>query len=373
MKLSRFINEHLQEILEEWDLFARTLIPAATTMTDLALRNHAAQILQEVARDLETAQSQFEQSEKSKGRKLSSLTSPASGHGTLRHHSGFTLIQLIAEFRALRASVIQLWQPHIEQIDATSLYDMVRFNEAIDQAIAESVVMFSQETMRTQDMFLGILGHDLRTPLGALAMTGDYLVMNNAGGTRTVEVGTRIQRLTTTMAVMVNDLLAYARVRLGNGIPIVREKKDLKDICETSLHDVAIAYPDCQFDLSVSGELTGMFDGARLQQVVTNLLTNAVQYRARNHPVTILASEDANGLFIQVKNIGPVIPPESREAIFNPLVQLSGDGQQENRPATSLGLGLYIARQITEAHGGKLTVDSEEGSGTVFAVYLPRA
>lgn len=373
MKLSQFINEHLHEILEEWDGFARTLIPAATGMTDLALRNHAAQMLQEVARDLEAEQSEFEQSEKSKGKKLSVVTSFASGHGTLRYESGFTLIQLIAEFRALRASVIHLWQPHIGQIDAASLYDMVRFNEAIDQAVAESIVMFSQETMRTQDMFLGILGHDLRTPLAALAMTGDYLVLNNAGATRPVEVGTRIKRLTATMSAMVNDLLEYARIRLGNRIPIVRKKIDLKELCQASLHDVAIAYPHCQFELSVSGELTGLFDGARLQQVVNNLLANAAQYGAKNHPVTVLASEDANELLIQVKNIGPVIPPGSREAIFNPLVQLSGDGLQEKRPTTSLGLGLYIARQITEAHGGKLTVDSVEGSGTVFAVHLPRA
>jgi signal transduction histidine kinase len=372
MKLSQFINEHLNEILEEWDSFARTLIPAATEMSDLALRNHAAQMLQEVARDLESEQSQFEQSEKSKGRKISILTSYASGHGTLRYHSRFTLFQLIAEFRALRASVLQLWQLHIEKSDAATLYDMVRFNEAIDQAITESVVIFSQETMRTQDMFLAILGHDLRTPLGALAMTGDYLVMNNASGTRTVAVGTRIKSLTTTMSAMVSDLLKYARIRLGHGIPIVREKKDLKDICQASLHEVTVAYPDCQFDLSVSGELTGLFDGARLQQAVTNLLTNAAQYGVKNHPVTMLASEDAIGLLIQVKNIGPVIPAASREAIFNPLVQLSGDGLREKRPATSLGLGLYIARQIAEAHGGNLTVDSEEGSGTVFAVHLPR-
>lgn len=372
MKLSQFINEHLDEILAEWDTFARTLIPAATTMTDLALRNHAAHMLQEVARDLDTEQSQLEQSEKSKGRKLSAFTSAASGHGTLRYNSGFTLIQLIAEFRALRASVIQLWQPHIEQIDAASLYDMVRLNEAIDQAIAESVVMFSEETMRTRDMFLGILGHDLRTPLAALAMAGDYLVMDNASATRTVEVGTQIKRTTATMSAMISDLLSYARIRLGNGIPLMRKKKDLKDVCQASLDDVAAVYPDCQFDFTASGELTGLFDVGRLQQVVTNLLTNAAQYRAKNQPVTMLASEEANELLLQVKSIGPVIPAAAREAIFKPLVQLSGDGLQEKRPATSLGLGLYIARQITEAHGGKLTVESEEGSGTVFAVHLPR-
>jgi signal transduction histidine kinase len=107
--------------------------------------------------------------------------------------------------------------------------------------------------------------------------------------------------------------------------------------------------------------------------MLTNLLTNAAQYRDKVFSVSLVVTGEPDALLIQVRNRGRVIPAEFFEAIFNPLVQLTNTGEDANRPSTSLGLGLHIARTIAVAHGGDISVASTQKGGTVFTVHLPRA
>ena len=374
MKLSTFIQAHLEEILSEWDSFARTFFPVSAGMSTLALRDHAKQILQELALDIETDQTSEQQSEKSKGLALREpgTDSAASTHGTQRQYSGFTLVQVTAEFRALRATVLRLWLREIAQVTEEISDDMVRFNEAIDQALAESVVTYSEQAARTRDIFLAILGHDLRSPLAVMAMAGTYLTSTEVATSGTQQVATWIAGSTATMTLMVNDLLEYGRTQLGGAIPIAPQLVDLQGICQAALGAASAAHPDCVFELEASGDLVAILDSARLQQVFSNLLNNAAQYRAPEHPVTLVAQGGPDALTVEVRNFGFVIPPESLQRIFDPLVQLPVKSQQKGPPSTSMGLGLFIAREITVAHGGTIAVESSERSGTVFTVRLPR-
>ncbi|HTD04730.1 HAMP domain-containing sensor histidine kinase [Undibacterium sp.] len=374
MKLSHFINDHIEEILVEWEAFARTLRPATNGTSALALDDHARQILAAIALDIETAENPTQQYEKSKGMAPARIgtESAASTHGTLRQISGFTLVQLAAEYRALRATVLRLWLPTVERVTQATTNDMIRFNETIDQALAESAVTYSNQATRTRDTFLAILGHDLRSPLTTITMAGDYLSRPEVGNERTTKVGSRIKRSAATMTTMVNDLLEYARTQLGGEMPITLSLANMKEICLSVINDASAAHPDCEFELETSGELAGYFDSERLHQVFANLLNNAAQYRAKEHPVTILADGETGAVVVRIGNRGPVIPPESLQTIFNPLVQLSMEGHQADRPSTSIGLGLFIAREIIEAHGGTIGAESSESSGTVFTVCLPR-
>ena len=138
MKLSTFINTRMESILVEWDAFARTLGPAATEMTDLALRDHAKQILESIAENIESVQSTEQQSKKSKGWESDERESAASEHGRLREENGFTMVQMVAEYRALRAVILRLWLQEVKHVTEATITDMLRFNEAIDQAVAES-------------------------------------------------------------------------------------------------------------------------------------------------------------------------------------------------------------------------------------------
>jgi signal transduction histidine kinase len=372
MKLSQFINKHQEEILVEWEKFAKTMLPAAEGMSQPELRDHAKQILRAIATDMDTEQTSVQQKRKSKGLASTDDDSAASTHGTLRQVSGFTLLQLTAEYRALRATVLRLWLPMVSGMTDIVVNDMVRFNEAIDQALAESAMTYSRHAAVVRDTFLAILGHDLRSPLGTMTMAGDYLTQPSVGTDITLQIGLRVKRSAATMNAMVNDLLEYARSQLSGEMPIARSQVDVTELCQAAINDVSSAHPDCPFTLNASGNLLGNVDGMRLHQVLSNLLNNAAQYRGKEHPVTISVDGKADNLVIEVQNFGPVIPPDSLKAVFDPLVQLPVVEQQSGRPTTSMGLGLFIASEITRAHGGSISATSDERSGTIFRVQLPR-
>ena len=372
MKLSQFLKEQTEDILVEWEAFAKTLEPAAILMTSAALRDHAHQIIEAIALDIESLQSEAQQTAKSHGdAPLKFSKSAASIHGTLREVSGFSLVQLTAEFRALRASVLRLWLPHVGAFNQEVHEELVRFNEAVDQALAESALTFSEHTDQTRERFLAILGHDLRTPLHAISMTGSLLVRSKSADGN-AETGKRLLRSAATMSTMVNDLLEYSRSQLGGKMPMAPLPSDMGDIAQAALHDAATAHPDCAFDLHLNGDLSGVFDDVRLQQVIVNLLTNAAQYRARGTGVSLHVVGERDDVAISVTNLGPAIPAEALKTIFSAMVQLPVDGEQPGRPRTSLGLGLFIARETALAHGGSIQVTSSDAHGTTFTVRIPR-
>jgi signal transduction histidine kinase len=170
---------------------------------------------------------------------------------------------------------------------------------------------------------------------------------------------------------MVNDLLALARTQLGEGIPIDREDCDLLEMCQWAIEDANAAHPRAQFDLHATGELMGAFDESRLQQLLTNLAINAAQYGASGSPIIVQIVGEIDRILLTVRNQGAMIPSDALPNLFTSLVQLSEKGS-DTRPRSSLGLGLYIAKQIAVAHGGDIAVHSDDLNGTVFTVEIPR-
>jgi len=374
MRLAQFITENLEVILIEWEAFATSLLAPGQTMTSLALRDHATQILQAIAQDIEEGQTDLEQAYKSKGyvRIAESTRTAAMTHGALRYLAGFDLRQLAAEFRALRASVLRLWLKRGVSGD-NALYEMTRFNEAIDQALAESISNYSDEVARSRDTFLAILGHDLRSPLSAIANSGLYLASPGLLPTgAALDAARRITRSSAKMNSMIRDLLEYTRTRLGRAIPVSPEAVNMEQICAIVFDEVRAAHPARIFRLETSGQLQGQFDSERLQQVLSNLLNNAVQHGARNQPITLSAQGEADKITVRVRNYGRRIPADQLQVIFNPLVQIPSGQTDEESPVTSLGLGLYIAHQIVAMHGGTMVAESSDEDGTVFSAHLPR-
>lgn len=375
MKLSRFILGHLDEILKEWEDFARSLSKPGVIVPAAELQDHARQMLKAIAIDMETIESAQQKKDKSVAEvsKISGGDSAASTHGSLRQLSGFTMPEVTAEFRAMRASVLRLWMDKSTRASKANTEEILRFNEAIDQALQESAIRFSEDSNRTRDTFLAILGHDLRSPLATMTMAGAFLIRPTIDQTNAMQIGARISRSAATMTTMVNDLLEYARTQLGGAIPIRPALADIVDICQSAVEDASAAHPDCIFQIEKAGERIGDYDAPRLAQVFSNLLNNAAQYKGADHPVTISAFGDTEETIIQVKNFGPEIPRASLAAIFDPLVQLAIMTDQKGPTTTSMGLGLFIAREIVTSHGGSIGVESSAEAGTVFTVRLPRA
>jgi len=291
----------------------------------------------------------------------------AETHAVLRAKSGFDINQLAAEYRALRASVLRQWMDAC-QLDELGLEDIVRFNEAIDQAIAESIAFFSAQVDQARNLLLGMLGHDMRSPLNAIQVTATYLAALNAGA-EVSEAASRLIRSGGSMKALLDDLVDFSRTKLGLGINISLANADLSALFADELDQLRGAHPGRQMNLEVAGDTRGRWDGPRLQQLLRNLVSNAIKYGVPDAPVRVLLTGEKANVRLEVSNRG-TIDASILDAIFHPLKR--GPAQEDAHGTDGgLGLGLYIVQQIALAHGGDAAARSEQGE-TVFVVRLPR-
>lgn len=370
--LSTFIRTNTEHILEEWETFARSL-PNGASMDIAALRDHAKSMLGVIVRDLEMPQTLPEQVAKSKG-ELDAEPQPevataAQEHGAGRAESGFTLEQMVSEFRALRASVVRLWTREQRDAGADELEELTRFNEAIDQAIAESITRFTQSISQSKDRFLAILGHDLQTPLGAIITSTTFMLDTRELAEPYLTLVTRNASSARRMSRMVADLLDFARTSFGDGIPVTRESMDAGTMLRDVVAEVGASHLGRTLRIETSGDLSGQWDRARLTQALTNLVANAVQHGFDSSPIVVAARGTEDEVVLSVQNHGPIIPREEWRRIFQAMKQ---GGAENTRDADHLGLGLYIVERIVTAHAGSIGVTSSDEEGTTFTIRLPR-
>lgn len=372
MRLSDFIVANREPILAEWEAFARTLAPPSSSMDITALRDHANEMLTVIAADLKTPQDKHEQAAKSKGDAPAvDEKTAAEKHGAERAESGFTTDQMVSEYRALRASVIRLWTASQGETTPTDIEDLTRFNEAIDQALAEGIARFTLDLDHSKEMFLAILGHDLRNPLGAVMMSAEFMLETHELKEPHLTLTSRIASSSKRMNQLIGALLDFTRSRLGGGIPIVRADMDMGKIVHDVVNEIKASHPGRTIQIAARGALRGEWDCPRISQVLSNLLGNAVEHGSDGTIVTLDVKGDEKEVSIAVHNRGAPIPEDKLNGIFNPM---KGAGTPENGAggaSGSLGLGLYIAERIVHAHKGKIDVESSEESGTTFTVHLP--
>lgn len=375
MRLPQFIVHHVDRIVDEWEDFARSLKPAADTMTPVELRDHAKSILLAAARDMSRYQTASEQMAKARGELDSgspSLDQAAASHGELRHEVGFDLVQMTSEFRHLRASVIRLWVESLTTPRLDDFQDVVRFNEAIDEALAESTAAYADRVSRSRDMFLAILGHDLRAPLQAIGMSAELLSRKTEMDDKARYYVTQIRSSARHMGTMVADLLEFVKSRLGAGLPVDRKRMNLAEACRDAIDEACAGVPDSSPVFEVDGDTHGSWDAARIGQLLQNLIGNALQHGAADHQIRVRVAGDESVVRLDVHNNGLPIAEDAIATIFDPLVRSVSENVDARSPSTSLGLGLFIVKEVVNAHGGSITVTSTVGDGTTFSVVLPR-
>ena len=373
MRLSEFIRQHVDRIVDEWEQFAKTITPAAINMDRIALRDHAKAILLAAARDMTTAQTASEQLAKAKGEgpeKTPSLDEAGASHGELRHTVGFDLVQMTSEFRHLRACVIRMWVSSLEVPDLAYLQDMIRFNEAIDEALAESTAAYAEQVNHSRDLFLAILGHDLRAPLQAISMSTELLLRKATLEGDALTCAINIKRGARHMAVMVSDLLELVRSRLGKSLPIEPKPMDLADAAHAAIAEACAGNPECDPIVRVVGDTRGVWDAGRIDQLLQNLIGNALQHGLNKRDVTVTVTGEPDAVRLTVHNFGVPIPDDAIPTLFDPLVRSASEDL--GQPTTSLGLGLFIVKEVVDAHGGTIDVISNQTDGTLFTVVLPR-
>lgn len=246
--------------------------------------------------------------------------------------------------------------------------DMIRYNEAIDQAIAESVGHFHATVERSRNLLLGMLGHDMRSPLQTIQVTAMFLAALNAGE-QVSEAAAQLIRSAASMQALLNDLVDFNRTKLGLGLKIVPSDIDLGEVVTNEVQQLRGAHPDRQIELTVAGETHGRWDGHRLQQLLRNLVSNAIDYGEPNAPVCVALISRESDICLEVTNSGPTIELAAMSHIFDPLKR--GVSREDSHENGGLGLGLYIVSEIAKAHGGEIEAHSRGGE-TTFVLRLPR-
>ncbi|MET1116998.1 MAG: HAMP domain-containing sensor histidine kinase [Comamonas sp.] len=314
-----------------------------------ALRDHLPEVLEAISADLRSPQSRTESIVKSHGGapEGSSQTS-AQIHGLTRAQDGIDIEQLIAEFRALRSSVLRLWaDDHPMEPDA--IEDIMRFNEAIDQAVAESVKFYAEERERWRSIFLGVLGHDLRGPLHAISLTVGVMRLQAITPVHQTALLTRgVGR----MKALLDTLLEYSRSSLGLGMALQRASVDLAVVCAEEVELQRAAHPDVQIDYTAHGPAEGAFDASWVREALGNLISNAIKHGDAGEPITVKVEGEAGAVRVWVENAGE-LQPDDIEQLYEPLRRGKSNSDRPDR--THLGLGLFIVQQVAQAHGGEIT------------------
>lgn len=370
-RLGEFIRAHSAEILLAWDEFAATVSHGGKPLDQVTLRDHAAEILAAIALDLSQPQSAQEQDAKGKGQApRSRFATPAETHADFRMVAGFAVDAMITEYRALRASVLKIWAAQGGGSTPQDLTDLTRFNEAIDQAIAESVGRYTQQTKVATDLFIGILGHDIRNPLGTIVLSAEYLVRS---GQLAPRAAAPITNAAERIRAIIEQVVDFTRAQTDGVMPILRLPGDLADQGAKVVQETQVRYPTRSVRLECSDDdFQGSWDEGRIGQLLSNLLGNAMLYGARDAEVTVRLWATEEEVFLSVHNDGNPIPAQDQARIFEPLERgVHGQGGQRREPS-GLGLGLYICREIVRSHQGSLQVASSTEAGTTFTVSLPR-
>jgi signal transduction histidine kinase len=279
---------------------------------------------------------------------------------------------MVAEYRALRASVIRLWTKELKEVTLVDLDDLTRFNEAIDQSLTESITEFTIDLDRSKEMFLAMLGHDLRTPIGAIMTSAKFMVETKELPEPHLTLTTRIVSSSLRMNRMIGALLDFTRSRLGGGIPITRAPMNMGKAVHDVVNEIAAAQPDRKIEIDARGSLKGEWDCERMTQVLTNLMGNALEHGSDRTSVKVGVQGDEKEVIVAIHNRGPAIPPEQLDGIFSAMKRKETAVDTAGGASEHLGLGLYIADQIVRAHKGRIDVESSEENGTTFTVHVPR-
>lgn len=246
--------------------------------------------------------------------------------------------------------------------------ELLDSRKRLEELVAETTRLHEEAKDRAlfAEQMIGIVSHDLRNPLSGIDLGAALLATEDLSEAQRRTLA-RIRRSTGRANRLVDDLLDFTKARLGHGLSVDRRSTDLHETVAHALEELEVAYPGRGLRHVQEGQGPCSADPNRLGQLVGNLVSNAMAYGDPAAPVIVTSSLDESSCSIAVENDGTPIPPETQARLFEPMTR----GTESRSVSRSVGLGLYIVRQIALAHGGDASVSSSE-EGTTFTVSFPR-
>ena len=226
------------------------------------------------------------------------------------------------------------------------------------------ILKLTEQSNDARARFMSILGHDLRSPLNTIVMAATLQKMSPNGSDKIPQMADKILKTADRMKFLIEDLLDTTQTLQGQEISINLETTALQNICQLIIEEFKIANPNHKIEFFAETECVGEWDAGRIQQVLSNLLSNAIHYGTSTKPIKVDLIADCDRVVLQVNNQGEIIQPEIMENLFQPFWR----GARKRSNSSGLGLGLYIVKQIVEAHDGKISVESDREYGTTFTV-----
>lgn len=275
---------------------------------------------------------------------------------------------------AIKRRVMETGEPALEQVEVTARGSKLVLRLAVEPLIVRGVVdgvvcsaadiTDEQRNAEYQQRMIGILGHDLRNPLSAIALATKHLLRRENLDDAQLRTLTRITRATDRMFALIGDMVDFTRARTG-GIPVHPAELAVDDVIDAIVEEASTGHPERHFVFAERASCRASLDPERLKQALANILENAARYGTPGSPVTVRARCDGEHVVISVHNQGEPIPEALRPVMFEPFRRGRSEGG-------GVGLGLFITAEIARAHGGTVTVSSDAEEGTVFTLRLPR-
>jgi signal transduction histidine kinase len=374
MRLSTFIVAHLEPIVEEWQALVKASIAPVDRSEAAEFRECLRSVLLTIAKELSLERTRDDPDAGTDSAKVDADDCPFAKHGAIRQRYGTAMAQLVNEFGSLRAIVLTRWYfLGARMASEWVLGQGIRFNQSVDKALLGSVNGFTGAMTAARDAYLFALAQDLRVPLSAVHVAATALARPDFGPETRQNAARRMRRALIQVDGSISDLQEYTRNRAAPGIPIDRLACDLQAVCDETVAIVQSGHPGRAIELTASGNLVAHADALRLQQALFNLVRNAIKFGDPDTPVKVTAAGEQTSVSLSVWNAGRAIPEAALDAIFEPWVRVPDESSDvPERSSTSLGLGLFIAREIVTAHGGTIAVTSTATAGTRFTIRLPR-
>ena len=251
-----------------------------------------------------------------------------------------------AAYSAFRAH--DFTNAQLEDVD-----DITHFNEAMDQSLTHTIAAYTKRVEHSRRMFLSILSHDVHNPLSSIMMSAELASRSPPTDADSMQALSQIRTSVKAIERLITDLFDFASTGIGQAMPITLARVDVATLCREVADEVRrLAHPAQELRCDMQGDLTGIVDGPRLRQLVSNLLGNAIQHGACDRPIDLILRSEGPDITLTVRNQGAPIPPELIPTVFDPLVRGRQPNDRTKRPPGSVGLGLYIASAIVTAPSG---------------------
>ena len=354
------LKQNAEKIMRMWEQRARDEVGASTHQNSLVLQDslplYSNQLVDELSNRIDRTPARITADEVESTR-IGKL------HGHERAgYADYSMTQLIFEYQLLRQVIFQV----LEEEAPLEVRDRDIIIGSIEQAVNDAATQFSETLRDIQELFMVTLTHDLRNPINVVKMGTQLMLRRLERGDTHTDVAARMLGAINRLDSMIQNLLDASRLRAGQSLKIEFEECDFVMLVQEVVEDLSFAYGE-RFVVVSDSDIRAFCSRKEIRRVIENLAINAVKYGAPSTPITLILQQTETQISLTIHNEGDPIALDAQSILFQQFRRTISAEEQ-----TGWGLGLFLAKNITEAHKGTLAVESAEGKGTSFIINLPK-